>query len=134
MPRPIAFTAISLCAALTSASGQQEPSTSGQPCHSNPQLVGTCFTVHGALRYYNGGLPARIWKIGTDHLLAVGVGPRHGVPGYCEIPKALIDTLDAGKEIIADFLVCPFSRERPGEMQFVCVDSVYNIHAKPYRF
>lgn len=126
--------AIPIFGVLASPWLQEPPSTSGKPCHDNPQLVGACFRVHGALRYYNGGTPVRIWKIGTDHLLAVGVGPRRAVSGYCQLPKTLLDTLDAGKEIIADFVTCPFSLEHAGEMQFVCVDSAYNVGAKPYRF
>ena len=30
-------------------------------------------------------------------------------------------------EIYADFTVCPFTKERPGAMQMVCIESAENI-------
>ena len=119
--------------APVSGFSQDLPPTTGKPCRQHPQLTGPCFTVHGALRYYNGAPAVRIWKIGTDHLLGVSAG-RFAVAGYCNLPTEFVDTLNAGKEVVADFVVCPFTPERAGEMQLVCVDSASNIKTKPYRF
>ena len=106
-------------------------------CHARADLVGPCVTVHGALRYYNGGTPVRIWMIGTARLLGVwGLDEtgRPESPAVCPLPQGLRDTLEAGKEVIADFRVCPLTRRRSGVMQRVCVDSASHLRAKPYRF
>jgi hypothetical protein len=106
-------------------------------CHARSDLVGKCFSVHGALRYWNGGTPVRIWRIGTTRVLGVRGLDEVGLPRdstACPLPAGLRDTLQAGKEVIADFVVCPLTRDRPGSMQYVCVDAATNIRAKPYRF
>jgi len=126
--------ALALAGAALLASGRQ--TESAPKCHARRDLVAPCFTVHGALRYWNGGNPVRIWKIGTSRVLGVrGLG-EGGLPAdsECPLPQHLRDTLEVGKEVIADFLVCPLTKEKPGERQQVCVDSATNIRAKPYRF
>ena len=116
----------------------QTPATPPPPvCHARPDLAGPCFTVHGALRYSNGGTPVKIWKIGTTRLLGVaGIGET-GLPNdstKCPLPDHLRDTLEAAKEVVADFFVCPLTREQPGVMQLICVDSAAHVRAKPFRF
>ena len=106
-------------------------------CRARSDLVGKCFTVHGALRYWNGGTPVRIWRIGTTRVLGVRGLDEVGLPSdssACPLPAGLRDTLQAGKEVIADLVVCPLTHDRPGSMQYVCVDAATNIRAKPYRF
>ncbi len=106
-------------------------------CHARPDLAGPCFAVHGALRYSNGGTPVKIWKIGTTRLLGVAGLGETGLPDdstKCPLPDRLRDTLEAGKEVVANFLVCPLTREQPGIMQLVCVDSAAHVRAKPFRF
>jgi hypothetical protein len=79
----------------------------------------------------------RIWRIGTHRVLGVqGLDETgHGAgPGVCPLPQGLAGTLNSGKEVLGDFLVCPLSKERPGEMQFICVALATQVHAKPYRF
>lgn len=85
------------------------------------------------MRYYNGSPSVRIWKVGTNRLLGVSEG-RFALPGYSNLPKEFVEMLDSGKEIFADFIVCPFTQEKPGEMQLVCVESASNILTRPYRF
>ena len=121
--------------ATTGALSSQIPSAA-PACHERKDLVAPCYTVRGALRYYNGAPGVRIWVIGTTHLLGLrGFGER-GLPpaGACPLPDGLRDTLEAGKEVIGDFRVCPLTTERPGVMQDVCVDSASRIRAKAYRF
>lgn len=91
------------------------------PCKSNPGLSGKCFVVRGRLRAYNGNPTYRIWKIGTQRIL--GVTGAH--PGEAPIlPDGVACGFDC--DIYADFEVCPFTREKPGVMQRVCVESAAN--------
>ena len=93
-----------------------------QPCKGNPALAGKCFVVHGRLRAYNGNPTFRIWRIGSSRLL--GVTGAH--PGKEPIlPDGLACGFDC--DVFADFEVCPFSEEKAGVMQRVCVESAANV-------
>ena len=99
-----------------------------QPCQASPNLVGGCVLVHGRLRAYNGNPTFRIWPVGTKRLLGVtGVHPG-------EEPIMPTD-LDASfdRDIYADFEVCPFTRQEPGVMQRVCIESSRNRVTIPSR-
>jgi hypothetical protein len=79
--------------------------------------VGKCFDVHGRLGTYQRAPTARIWIIGTKRML----GLREGVPEWLEEDVEGGDTY-----LIADFVVCPLTRSKPGVMQLVCVESASN--------
>jgi hypothetical protein len=124
-----------LATVATVAFAAQTPADS-LTCRSRADLTGACFTVHGALRYYNGAPAVRIWRIGTSRLLGIHGLDERGLPGpgACSLPAGLRNSLEAGKEVIADFVVCPLTKSRSGVMQMVCVDFATNIRAKAYRF
>jgi hypothetical protein len=128
------------CTLTAMAAGAAQPAqapTNPPICRARRDLVAPCFTVHGALRYYNGAPGVRIWRIGTARLLGVHGLNESGLPespSVCPLPDGLRDTLEAGKEVIADFVVCPLTRDQDGTMQLVCVESVSHIRAKLYRF
>ena len=96
-------------------------------CAGNLNLVGECFTFHGRLRPYNGNPTLRIWPAGTKRLLGV----------LCDedaiIPANLISVLSKGsnaswnRDFSGDYEVCPFTPEKAGSMQFVCVEKVTNL-------
>ena len=83
----------------------------------------------GRMRAYNGNPTYRIWKIGTQRIL--GVTGSH--PGEEPIlPDGVACGFDC--DVYADFEVCPFTREKPGVMQRVCVESAANrrvVRSKP---
>lgn len=90
-----------------------------QACRSDPDIVGACFRIHGRIAMYNGTPTLRIWRIGTDRLL--------GVDDDVPVPEPLSRQLDWDVNTYADFEVCPFTREREGEMQKVCIESAEHI-------
>jgi hypothetical protein len=98
-------------------------------CREHPQLIGKCFNVHGRLSTYNGNPAVRLWRIGTKRILGVS-DQRFSVPGYRNIPEDLSNQLNGKNEILGDFLVCPFTRPKPGEMQLMCIESVKNVVVK----
>jgi hypothetical protein len=95
-----------------------------EPCASNPQLVGACFVVHGRLSAYNGNPTFRIWRIGTSRILGLA-GPKPG--DLVEPPEGLTCKAAFDCDTFADFLVCPFSKDEPGVMQRVCIESAKNV-------
>lgn len=95
-------------------------------CREHPQLIGKCFNVRGRLSTYNGNPAVRLWRIGTRRMLGVS-DQRFSLPGYRNIPEDLSQQLNSENIIMGDFLVCPFTRDRAGEMQLMCIESAKNI-------
>ena len=95
-------------------------------CRQHPQLVGKCSTVHGTLSVYNGNPAVRLRRIGTKRILGVS-DQRFKLPEYSNIPEALMKQLNGENELVGDFLVCPFTRSKPGEMQLICIESAKNV-------
>ena len=98
----------------------------GKPCNEHPKLSGPCFTVHGRMDLYNGNPSVRLWRVGTNRILGVSE-QRFAVEGYCNLPTAIREQLSWDADLFADFVVCPFTRDEPGSMQLVCVDSATHI-------
>jgi hypothetical protein len=101
------------------------------PCRAQPTLVGRCFSVRGRLSLYNGAPTIRLWRAGTRRML--GVSASYGREGYSSIPEELERRLSWETELWGDFLVCPFTRRKPGEMQMICVESAKNVFARERR-
>lgn len=106
------------------AAAQEEGVSS---CKMNKEVVGECFTFHGRLRLGNGTPAVRIWRIGTSRILGVHqVMGSDGVEVFL-LPKSLRARLDWGVSYFGDFESCPLTKEKQGEMQVVCVESVSNL-------
>lgn len=104
---------------LTTAALGQAPR-----CKGNPRVVGECFTIHGRARFGNGTPSLRIWPIGTKRLLGVTDGP---VADDADAPICPKEMLRWPAEEYGDFEVCPFTQEKLGHMQMVCVESVSHL-------
>jgi hypothetical protein len=96
-----------------------------EPCRERADLVGPCFHVHGRAALYNGNPSVRIWKVGTRRLL--GVSESRMAPGVDPLPVEVRRALDWEHPVFADFVLCPFTRERPGVMQLVCVEAATRL-------
>jgi hypothetical protein len=93
-------------------------------CKNNPKLVGECFKIHGRVRIVN-GIGMVIWRVGTDRILGVG-------DVDIVIPDNLSDAMFRkgdvyGRDVFGDFEVCPFTKNKEGEMQMVCVESASRL-------
>jgi hypothetical protein len=102
-----------------------------KPCHDQPALVGKCFAVRGRLSLYNGTPTVRLWKAGTKRVL--GVSGSYAQAGYSSIPAELEQQLSWEMELWGEYLVCPFTRRRPGEMQLVCIDKAKKVVSRRRR-
>jgi hypothetical protein len=112
-----------------SVSAMSPPLAAEKSCREHPQLIGKCFAVHGRLSTYNGNPALRLWPIGTKRVLGVS-DQRFSLPGYLNIPEDLAKQLDGETNVFGDFLVCPFTRPRPREMQLMCIESAKNVVVK----
>lgn len=90
-------------------------------CKTDPDIVGECFTFRGRLGLWNGTPTRRIWRVGTKRIL--GVQDEYPGPDNFDVDW---DTEDWG-----DFTVCPFTKEKPGYMQFVCIESASKVVTLP---
>jgi hypothetical protein len=118
---------------VSAVQAQQDTSQTGcKPCRLHPQVIGKSFVVHGALRLYNGMPSARVWGIGTKRILGISEG-RFYLEGYCNLPKWLEAKMDWDTEIIGDFVVYPFTKDKPGVMRLVCIDTAYNLKVMPWK-
>ena len=95
-------------------------------CREHPLLAGRCFTLRGRLSIYNGAPARRLWKVGTKRVLGVSE-QRFSVAGYSNIPEDIESKISQDVALFGDFVVCPFTRSRPGEMQLVCIDEAKNL-------
>lgn len=95
-----------------------------RPCKGNPGLVDACFSLRGRVFYANGAPSLPIWRVGTNRILGV-------LPAEDEIiPANLAKLLDQNNDVFGDLEVCPFTKERSGEMQMVCVESARHLVVK----
>ena len=94
-----------------------------QTCKKDPDIVSSCFIVHGRMFLANGSPTYRIWRIGTDRVLGVHDDI---------VPEAIAINLTWESAAFGDFYVCPFTRQKDGAMQFVCVESASKIIFKKW--
>jgi len=115
-----------MLAIVTSHAQSPSPGTPQKSCREHPRLVGSCFKLHGRLSVYNGAPTLRIWKIGTKRVFGVSE-QRFAEPGYSNIPTSVREKVTEENEVTGDYLVCPFTKPRAGEMQMICVESGENM-------
>ena len=118
-----------LAVAAGSSQPQQSLATENRSCKDHPKVIGSCFTVNGRLSAYNGAPTLRIWKIGTRRMLGVSEQRFHE-EGYINIPDEIRNQVNFETDLFGTFLVCPFTRQRTGEMQLVCVESGKNLETR----
>jgi len=94
---------------------------SAQACKGRSEIVAACFTVHGRLSAYNGAPTFRIWRIGTRRILGVAGGEDP------VMPPSLRAQAGFDADLFGDYEVCPFTPERPGRMQMVCIESASRL-------
>jgi len=57
-------------------------------------------------------------------------GQRFAVPGYTNIPEEVRSKVDQDNDVYADFVLCPFTRQKENEMQIVCIEQARNVVVK----
>ena len=106
------------------------PAVAATPkCKANPKVIGACYTVHGRLSPGADTVTVRLWPVETKRILGVIGGPTLDDASFPIWPQNL--SFEYGDEdIYGDFEVCPFTPERKGVMQFVCIESASHVVVK----
>jgi hypothetical protein len=52
---------------------------------------------------------------------------RFAQTGYRNVPEDIERKINQDVALFGDYLVCPFTRSKPGEMQLVCIESGKNL-------
>jgi hypothetical protein len=88
---------------------------------ASDKMVGDCYTVRGRLSYYNGTPSTRIWIVGTHRMLGVRSEDSRLPSNVKPLLKGF------GDQIFADYVVCPLTPERLGQMRIVWVKSANHV-------
>jgi len=103
--------------------------TPEKSCREHPQLVGKCFALRGRLAVHNGAPAVRLWRFGTRRVLGIS-DQRFKLPGFRNLPESLSQQLNGDNEITGEFIVCPFTKPKPKEMQLVCIESARDLSVR----
>jgi hypothetical protein len=98
-------------------------------CRRNPKVVGACYIVHGRATFGNGTPALRIWPVSTKRMLGVTAGRVADGADDAIVPSNFGIPNNA-EAVYGDFEVCPFTREREGHMQMVCIESASHLVTK----
>ncbi|MGB6691933.1 MAG: hypothetical protein WBE76_29165 [Terracidiphilus sp.] len=123
----LAAAVLLLSSACAYADDDQNPA-----CKSDKRVVAACFTVHGRFAWWNDPPTRRIEVLQPKRTLAIGEDTAlpEGLNRWQGAPAAVADRLVNYNDIyIADFEVCPLTREEAGKVQTVCVASVSDTGA-----
>jgi len=63
----------------------------------------------------------------------LGVSASYSRDGYSRIPEELEKRLDWETDVWGDFLAFPFTRQRPKEMQMICIEEGKNVLVRKRR-
>ncbi len=87
------------------------------------------------------GTPAhRIWPVGRKSILGITASALADDAEAPIAPRQLLRAFHVGAKnpygdfVYGDFEVCPFTPQRKGEMQMVCVEKAEHMVSKPYRY
>ena len=121
------------CIAMLAQQESKPRKVAGQ-CKNNTCLVGQCFRLHGRAFFSNGTPSLRIWHVGSNRIL--GVTDRFHADAENPIaPANLLNALGGFDHFVfGDFEVCPFTPERQGHMQMICVQRAENLVIKPHGY
>jgi len=71
----------------------------------------------------------RLFNLGTKRVLGISE-QRFAVPGFSNVPEEITSHIDQAKTLIGDYVVCPFTHQRRGEMQMVCIEKVSKLEVR----
>ena len=89
-------------------------------CKGNTTIVGECVMLHGRL-HLSADAGILLWPVGTKRLM--------GVTGERDMPPEIYPIFDHDLTavVFGDFEVCPFTKDRPGYRQFVCIETASHV-------
>lgn len=107
------------------SSGPSRAEKNEESCARDSRVVAPCYDVHGRLAV-SANLRAYIGVPASKRRL--GVVMRENTGGMTTMWPAVIgENITLDNVIWADYRVCPFTPQKPGVMQMVCIESVSNM-------
>jgi hypothetical protein len=103
----------------------------GATADTRATFAGECFAIRGRLEQSNGSPSFRLWKVGTKRVFGV-----IGCNGKDEDDLSIPDNVKkiggqyVSTSVFGDYEVCPFTKERQGWMQMVCIKSAAHLSAE----
>jgi hypothetical protein len=95
-------------------------------CKENPKVVAACFSIHARANIGANSVPIYLWPIGSKRRLGVTGGPTLDDSVKPIYPKNL-QFHSVYDDIYGDFEVCPFTPQKEGHLQLVCVESATHL-------
>jgi hypothetical protein len=98
-------------------------------CKENPKVVAACFSVHGRASLAANTVRIYLWPVGTKRMLGITGGPILD-DAVAPITPPNLKFNPGINDIYGDFEVCPFTPERKGHLQLVCIESATHLVEK----
>ncbi|MCH8321481.1 MAG: hypothetical protein IIB64_00195 [Proteobacteria bacterium] len=100
-------------------------------CKNHPEIVASCYETRGRISFHWAGPPTTVmWKIGTKRIL--GLAKKLGKDEFIG-PKVVENNSGVNIYVFGNFTVCPFTKDKPGFMQFVCIQKAENLRIENYQ-
>ncbi len=80
---------------------------------------GPCFRIHARFDIYTGDGMEELWPVGTHRVLWAASGT--------EKLEGLLGDHPDDFSLFGDFVVCPLTKDVPGEMRHVCIKDARNV-------
>ncbi len=95
-------------------------------CKENVKVVAACFSIHARANIGANSVPIYLWPIGTKRRLGVTGGPSLD-DSIKPIYPSNLRFQSSYDDIFGDFEVCPFTPEKEGHLQLVCIQSASHL-------
>jgi len=97
-------------------------------CSADKRIVNPCYDVYGKLTVH-ANMRVYLWPVGTKRLIAISYRkdspePNPPLPSNIHLNHLLEN------DLFGNFNICPFTKEKAGKMQVVCINSVSNLSEK----
>jgi hypothetical protein len=103
------------------------PACAVQPqCKENPKVIAACFSIHARANLGANSGPIYLWPIGTKRRLGVTGGPTLDDSVEPIFPRNL-RFQSANDDVFGNFEVCPFTPQKEGHLQLVCIESAARL-------
>ncbi|HXJ02775.1 MAG TPA: hypothetical protein VNH44_16260 [Micropepsaceae bacterium] len=100
-------------------------------CEMDRRVVAACRDVHGRLRV-NANSRVYLWPVGTSRLLGIAFASDAPNADFF-LPDNVRSMLTPTMEVWGDFRVCPFTAQKSGNLQIVCVERASRLAVRAIR-
>jgi len=95
-------------------------------CKGNEGIKNPCYETRGRLQVGNGTPYVTMWKVGTKRILGITTWYEEELM----MPQNLKEQIGISRYVFGNYVVCPFTEDKPGWMQMVCIESADNLRVE----